>query len=93
MTKGTTSRGEKHKKAHTTCRRCGKVAYHMQKQRCASCGYPAAKMRRFNWSDKALRRRTQGTGRLRYLKVVQRRGRNGFLEGKKPAPKAVAAEA
>lgn len=34
-----------------------------------------------NWSQKALRRRTQGTGRMRYLKNVQRRFKNGFREG------------
>jgi large subunit ribosomal protein L37e len=81
MTKGTTSRGEKHKKTHTSCRRCGKVAFHMQKSRCASCGYPETKMRRYNWSDKAKRRRTQGTGRMRSLKLVSRRAQNGFKEG------------
>ena len=40
-------------KTHTTCRRCGKVSFHLQKKVCASCGYPGAKMRRFNWSSAA----------------------------------------
>ena len=31
---------------HGACRRCGKVTYHLQHLECASCGYPAAKMRR-----------------------------------------------
>mmetsp|Transcript_22283 Transcript_22283/g.33163 ORF Transcript_22283/g.33163 Transcript_22283/m.33163 type:complete len:90 (+) Transcript_22283:41-310(+) len=81
MTKGTCSFGRKHNKSHTLCRRCGKRSYHIQKSKCASCGYPAAKMRRYNWSSKAKRRRTEGTGRMRYLKTVRRRARNGFREG------------
>ncbi|UKZ47491.1 60S ribosomal protein L37 [Trichoderma virens] len=57
---------------------------HVQKHECASCGYPAAKMRKYNWSEKAKRRRTVGTGRTRYLKDVSRRFKNGFQTG---APK------
>lgn len=34
-----------------------------------------------NWSMKAKRRRTTGTGRMRYLKKVQRKFNNGFREG------------
>lgn len=34
-----------------------------------------------NWSEKAKRRRTTGTGRMKYLKLVCRRFRNGFREG------------
>ena len=37
-----------------------------------------------NWSEKAKRRKTTGTGRMRYLKLVARRFRNGFQKG---APK------
>lgn len=37
-----------------------------------------------NWSEKAKRRRTVGTGRTRYLKDVSRRFKNGFQTG---APK------
>ncbi|CAM9863517.1 unnamed protein product, partial [Ascophyllum nodosum] len=65
QTKGTASFGKRHTKTHTTCRRCGRTSFHKQKSTCASCGYPAAKMRRFNWSEKAKRRRTEGTGRMR----------------------------
>lgn len=75
-----TSFGERHNKSHTTCRRCGKVSYHIQKKTCASCGFPAAKMRSFKYS-KAHRRRTEGTGRMRYMKTVSRRFKNGFREG------------
>ncbi|CAM9344664.1 unnamed protein product [Choristocarpus tenellus] len=45
-------------------------------------------MRRFNWSTKAKRRRTQGTGRMRYMKTLPRRFKNGFQEGK-TAPKQI----
>ena len=34
-----------------------------------------------NWSHKAIRRRTTGTGRMRYLKTLPRRFANGFREG------------
>jgi large subunit ribosomal protein L37e len=37
-----------------------------------------------NWSDKAKRRKTTGTGRMRYLADVSRRFKNGFQTG---APK------
>merc|ERR1711865_1350390 len=68
MTKGTTSFGKRHNKSHTLCRRCGQRSYHVQKHQCARCGYPAAKIRGYNWSRKALRRKTTGSDRCRYLK-------------------------
>lgn len=37
-----------------------------------------------NWAAKALRRKTTGTGRMRYMKHVARRAKNGFRVG---APK------
>ncbi|KAK9687526.1 60S ribosomal protein L37B [Basidiobolus ranarum] len=81
MTKGTQSFGKRHTKSHTLCRRCGKRSFHNQKKTCASCGYPAAKLRSFNWGEKAKRRKTTGTGRMRHLKGVSRRFKNGFREG------------
>lgn len=33
-----------------------------------------------NWGEKAKRRRTEGTGRMKYLKDVPRRAKNGFRE-------------
>lgn len=78
MGKGTPSFGRKHTKSHTLCKRCGKRSFHNQKKTCSSCGYPAAKLRKYNWSAKAKRRRTTGTGRMTYLKYVSRRFRNGF---------------
>jgi large subunit ribosomal protein L37e len=58
---------------------------------CAQCGYPAAKLRSYNWGLKAKRRKTTGTGRCANLKSVHRRFKNGFREGgaaAKKAPKA-----
>ena len=40
------------------------------------CSHPTV-----NWSVKSQRRRSQGTGRMRYLKSVNRRFKNGFREG------------
>ena len=46
-----------------------------------------------NWSVKAKRRRTDGTGRMRTLKLLPRRFKNGFREGTQAAPKAGASSA
>ncbi|KPI97845.1 60S ribosomal protein L37 [Papilio xuthus] len=89
-TKGTSSFGKRRNKTHTLCRRCGRSSYHIQKSKCAQCGYPAAKLRSYHWSVKAKRRKTTGTGRMRHLKIVRRRFRNGFKEGKPTPKKAVA---
>ncbi|KAI1433134.1 60S ribosomal protein L37 [Xylaria sp. CBS 124048] len=59
----------------------GRRSLHIQKHTCAACGYPAAKTRKYNWSEKAKRRKTDGTGRMRYLKDVSRRFKNGFQTG------------
>lgn len=40
-----------------------------------------------NWSEKGQRRKTTGTGRMRHLKIVRRRFKNGFREGPRPIPK------
>ncbi|VDM02420.1 unnamed protein product [Schistocephalus solidus] len=89
MTKGTTSFGKRHNKTHTQCRRCGRKSFHNQKKVCSACGYPCARLRKYNWSEKALRRKTTGTGRCLHLKKVHRRFRNGFRSG---PPKAKAAK-
>ena len=87
MTKGTQSFGKRHNKSHTICVRCGKSSYHIQKGQCSSCGYPRKAMRSFNYNVKAKGRRTQGTGRMRYLKTLPRRFKNGFREGTKAVSK------
>merc|ERR1712154_549817 len=84
MTKGTSSFGKRHNKTHTICRRCGGRTLHIQKKTCSRCGYPSPRMRKFNWSAKAKRRRTQGVGRMRHMKQVFRRFKNGFREGTVP---------
>ncbi|KAK0661548.1 60S ribosomal protein L37-A [Lasiodiplodia hormozganensis] len=61
--------------------RCGRRSLHVQKHTCASCGYPAAKTRSYNWGEKAKRRHTTGSGRMRYLKTVPRRASNNFQQG------------
>lgn len=82
QTKGTSSFGKRgHNKSHTLCIRCGSRSYHVQKSTCSSCGFPAARKRTYQWGQKAIRRKTTGTGRMRSLKLVRRRFRNGFREG------------
>jgi len=44
-----------------------------------------------NWSEKALRRRTNGTGRMRYMKTLSRRFKNGFRENSKPVARKTGA--
>ncbi|KAM5264402.1 large ribosomal subunit protein eL37 [Ctenodactylus gundi] len=92
-TKGTSSFGKRRNKTHTLCRRCGSKAYHLQKSTCGKCGYPAKRKRKYNWSAKAKRRNTTGTGRMRHLKIVYRRFRHGFREGTTPKPKRAAVAA
>ncbi|XP_032887411.1 60S ribosomal protein L37-like [Amblyraja radiata] len=84
MTKGTSSFGKRWNKTHTLCWRCGAKACHLQKSTCGKCANPAKRKRKYNWSAKAKTRNTTGTGRLRHLKVVFRRFRNGFREGTIP---------
>lgn len=85
--KGTGSFGKRHGKSHFLCLRCGKRSFHVRKRTCASCGYPNAKKRKYNWSQKAIRRNTTGTGRCRYLKSLRRKLKNNFPEGTAPPPK------
>mmetsp|Transcript_28245 Transcript_28245/g.47972 ORF Transcript_28245/g.47972 Transcript_28245/m.47972 type:complete len:143 (-) Transcript_28245:57-485(-) len=73
MTKGTTSFGKRNGRSHGLCPRCGKRSYNLQKAKCAACGYPSAKMRKYNWSEKARRRRTMGTGRMQYMRTILRK--------------------
>lgn len=51
MSKGTPSLGKFSTPRHARCRRCGRHAYHVQKKKCASCGFGAtAKLRRYAWA-------------------------------------------
>ncbi|VVA91417.1 unnamed protein product [Arabis nemorensis] len=83
MTKGTGSFGKRRNKSHTLCVRCGRRSLHIQKSRCSS----------YNWSVKAIRRKTTGTGRMRYLRNVPRRFKTGFREGTQATPRNKAAAA
>ncbi|MEK6950644.1 MAG: 50S ribosomal protein L37e [Nanoarchaeota archaeon] len=49
--KGTPSHGRKTgKKTHIRCRRCGQRSYHIQKKKCASCGFGVqSTLRRPHW--------------------------------------------
>ncbi|KOM43761.1 hypothetical protein LR48_Vigan05g136600 [Vigna angularis] len=85
--KGTGSFGKRRNKTHTLCVRCGRRSFHLQKSRCAACAFPAARTRKYNWSVKAIRRKTTGTGRMRYLRHVPRRFKSGFREGTEAAPR------
>ncbi|GAB2233460.1 hypothetical protein Droror1_Dr00002683 [Drosera rotundifolia] len=81
MGKGTGSFGKRRNKTHTLCIRCGRRSFHLQKSRCSACAFPAARKRKYNWSVKAIRRKTTGTGRMRYLRHVPRRFKTNFREG------------
>ncbi|KAG1673541.1 hypothetical protein FOA52_003841 [Chlamydomonas sp. UWO 241] len=79
--KGTGSFGKRRNKTHTICRRCNAKSYHIQKATCSGCGYPSPKKRTYQWGQKAIRRSTTGSGRMRYMKDLPRRFKNGFQEG------------
>ncbi|XP_039038303.1 60S ribosomal protein L37-3-like [Hibiscus syriacus] len=87
MGKGTGSFGKRRNKTHTLCVRCGRRSFHLQKSRCSACAFPAARKRKYYWSVKAIRRKTTGTGRMRYLCHVPRRFKTGFREGTEAAPR------
>jgi len=64
------------------------VSFHIQKATCSSCGYPHARLRKYHWAHKALRRRTTGSGRMQYMRDLPRRAKNGFREGTTATKKA-----
>ena len=54
MTKGTTSMGKfTRKKTHIKCRRCGHNSFHKRGMRCAKCGYPDARLRKYQTGSNA----------------------------------------
>ncbi|VVA10615.1 PREDICTED: 60S ribosomal [Prunus dulcis] len=85
--KGTASFGKRRNKTHTLCVRCGRRSFHLQKSRCASCGFPSSRIRKYNWSVKAIGRKTTGTGRMRYLRHVAVRFKFNFREGTEAGPR------
>nr|KJB70386.1 hypothetical protein B456_011G071000 [Gossypium raimondii] len=89
--KGIWSFGKRRNKTHTLC-----------KSHCSACAFPADHKRtckclvRFFFVIKivkAIRRKTTGTGRMRYLRHVPRRFKTGFREGTKAAPRKKVATA
>ncbi|KAF7701531.1 60S ribosomal protein L37 [Cucumispora dikerogammari] len=86
MPKGTPSNGKKNKRNHIICQRCHKNSFHKQKQKCASCAFPAPKWRR-DLSDKTKEKRLQHSkvqgknsrsGNMTHIKKVVRAKRNGY---------------
>ncbi|KAK9947691.1 hypothetical protein M0R45_003304 [Rubus argutus] len=85
--KETGSFGKRRNETHTLCVRCGRRSFHLQKSRCASCGFPFSRIRNYNWSEKAIGRKTTGTGRMRYLRHVAVGFKFNFREGTEAAPR------
>ncbi|URE46704.1 hypothetical protein MUK42_25701 [Musa troglodytarum] len=75
MGKGTGSFGKRRNKTHTLC-----VS---RRAAAAPADNPSGRIRKCNWSVKAIRRKTTGTGRMRYLRHVPRRFKSSFREGLK----------
>jgi large subunit ribosomal protein L37e len=80
QTRGTPAAGKKHTHSHAISRVSGKSNFHLQKRKCASLG-GGTKKRRYSWSVKAIRRNRTGTGRMRSLRHVHRREKNGYRHG------------
>merc|ERR1719352_1509159 len=79
MTRGTPAAGKKHTHSHMISRFTGRSNFHKQNKKDAQSGGGVhAKKRRYNWSVKAKRRNTTGTGRCRYVKHVNRKEKNGY---------------
>ena len=60
----------------------GRSNFHKQNKKDAQSGGGVhAKKRRYNWSVKAKRRNTTGTGRCRHVRHVNRKEKNGYRTG------------
>ena len=69
----------------------GRSNFHKQKKRDAQSGGGVHnKKRRYTWSTKSIRRRTTGTGRIRHLRHVNRKEKNGYRSGTQATPKVKA---
>ena len=72
----------------------GRSNFHKQKKRDAQqgggSGGSAGKVRRYNWSTKALRRRKIGSGRMRTLRHLMRKEKNGYRSGTQATKKVKA---
>lgn len=57
MTKGTPSMGRRIGLKHIRCRRCGRVSFHMQKGKCAACGFGvSSKIKDYRWKTHYINR-------------------------------------
>ncbi|THG04327.1 hypothetical protein TEA_011039 [Camellia sinensis var. sinensis] len=78
--KGTWSFGNRRNKTYILCVRCGRRSFHLQKSRCSTCAFPAARKRTYHRSVKAIQRKMIGTSQMRYLHNVPRRFKSRFRE-------------
>ncbi|KAM7255409.1 hypothetical protein ACFE04_026111 [Oxalis oulophora] len=69
--KGTGSFDKRRNNTHTLCLRCGRISFHLQKSRYSACAFPAARVRKYNCSEKAIRRKTTRTGRMSTPEVYE----------------------
>merc|ERR1712153_78375 len=94
MTRGTPAAGKKHVHSHCISRFSGRSNFHKQKRKDAQSGGGFhTKKRRYNWSTKAKRRNSTGTGRMRTLRHVHRLEKNGYRHGMQATTKVKAATA
>merc|ERR1712221_32685 len=89
---GTSSFGKRHNKTHTLCRRCWPIFLSYPEVAMCPMWLSQKRLRHYNWSEKAKRRKTTGTGRMRHLKIVQIKFRNGFREGPRKVPRVAASK-
>jgi len=76
MAKGTPSFGKKIGVKHTRCRRCGRIAYHIKKKRCAACGFgETKKLRGYKWLARNYRRERKQQKGMRRTRPHARKGR------------------
>ncbi|KAK6128924.1 hypothetical protein DH2020_037328 [Rehmannia glutinosa] len=87
MGKGTGSFGKRRNKTHTLCVRCGRRSFHLKKNRCSACAYPAARKRTYNWSVKGLSHFHTYTRIPNNLRHVPRRFKTNFRESTEVAPR------
>merc|ERR1712086_714913 len=90
MSRGTPAAGKKHRHSHAISRVSGKSNFHLQKRKTASTGGGATK-RGYTWSTKAIRRNRTGTGRMRSLRHVNRKEKNGYRTGTQASKKVKSA--
>ena len=89
--KGTGSFGKRHNKSHTILPQVRSPLVPHPEGRVRRVRLPFRPQAQLHWSTKAIGRRTTGTGRMRYLKTLPRRFKNGFREGTEAVSKKRAA--